>query len=51
MRQGRLLTSGCRSPEQPAAAPQLHELYCRVFGLRSREGAEEMLQGLSDLPA
>ncbi len=51
MRQGRLLTSACRIPEQLVTAPQLHDIYCRVFGLHGREGAEEMLQALRGLPA
>ncbi len=51
MRQGRLLTSACRIPEQLMEAPRLHELYCRVFGLYGREGAEELLRGLQELPS
>ncbi len=50
MRQGRLLTSGCRIPELLADAPRLQHLYAELFALRGKEGAEEMLLALQQLP-
>ncbi len=49
MRQGCLLTSVCRIPELLEGAPRLQRLYCQVFGLRGRQGAEEFLRGYREL--
>ncbi|GIK66611.1 MAG: hypothetical protein BroJett018_44050 [Chloroflexota bacterium] len=50
MRRGKLLTSALRVPERLADEPELQRLYCEVFGLKGKVGADEFLENLKHLP-
>ncbi len=50
MRRGKLLTSVVRVPERLADEPELQRLYCEVFGLTGKPGADEFLENLKRLP-
>jgi len=51
MRRGLLLTSVARVPEKLAHEPQIHALYCDIFGLRGRDGYDEYVAAYQQLPA
>lgn len=50
MRRGKLLTSVLRVPERLADEPELQRLYCEVFGLGGKAGADEFSANLKRLP-
>lgn len=50
MRRGKLLTSALRVPERLADEPELQRLYCEIFGLKGKAGADEFLENLKRLP-
>ncbi len=50
MRRGKLLTSVLRVPERLADEPELQRLYCEVFGLGGKAGADEFSATLKRLP-